>query len=118
MAFYISNEYKYDEDLDKAINKLIFNGVDIIAICKIARQPMGENLWGTKWYFYREEFRKISDALSLVEHDAYLFLDRVTKVSESVWKNYYKEHPEEQGTDNVKLTGEEISAMRADYFNV
>lgn len=116
MAFYIPDEAEYNEDLDKAINKLIFNAVDIISICKKARTPMGDNLYGIKWYFYREEFRKISDALSLVEHDSYLLLDRVTKVSEALWKLYYKENPDAAGTDNPKLSTSEVAAMRDDYF--
>ena len=113
MGVYISNEIVYDEILDKAINKLIYNAVDVLSICKKARIPIGDSFYGHNWYYYREEFMKISDALNLMEHDAHLLLNRVTKISEVLWDLYKKKYP---NTPHEAITAEEVNAMRNAYF--
>ena len=116
MAFYYSTKPVYDTNLDKAINMLIYNAVDIISICRYARYPITHDFFGRVWYSYREDFRRISDALTLVEHDAFLLMDRISKVSQALFGAYYEENPDAAGNDNAQLSLAELAAMREEYF--
>lgn len=116
MAVYVPEEPQYNEYLDKQITNLIGVSYDIIAICKTAHKLTENTLWGTPWYYWRNEIRRMADALSLLEHDAFLFAEQVTRLSEDVWKLYYKEHPDT--TSDVPVTDpNEWAEMRSHYFD-
>ena len=115
MAFFIPEGATYDSGLDKEVNRLIFNIYDIIAICKKMRQPIHSSLWGINWYIWNNELRRISDALSLMEHDAFLLAKETSELSRKLWGLYYKENPDTT-EDKPELSMAEVAEMRANYF--
>ena len=99
MAAYISDKPVYSKHLDYQISKAVKKVVDLITLCKEIREPLQMASTYHQWYHYKNEFLEIYDALALVEHDVFLLAERVTEVSESIWKLYYVEHPEHTGED-------------------
>lgn len=106
MAAYITNEPKYNEHLDINITRCIGKVLKMMDLCREIREPLQEGGTDHVWYHYREDVRKIYDAVALVEHDVFLLTHYITKISEKVWALYYKEHPDEIGQDHPVIFDE------------
>lgn len=114
MPNFVSDTPTYDKYLDARISLLIVNAYDIINICKVARTFTAGLLSGTSWYHYRDDMRKISDALALVEHDALLLEHQISRISEALWKTYKEGEPD--STVFEVPFWDKVAEMREKYF--
>ena len=80
----------YDELFDKVLTRNIGELLEMMSLCVEMRGYFQTGATQWTWYYYKEDIRKVFDAISLVEHDLFLLTHQLTRIYEANLKLLHK----------------------------
>lgn len=91
----INEPAKFSSTLEKTTLAIYDCTFKILELCNEMREALPQGAMDWTWYHYREDVRKIFDAISLVEHDNLLLTQATSRLAEKNWTAYYRAHKSE-----------------------